>query len=155
MEKLYQNSKHHIYLPKDDKNPQTLGEQWFFNSKFWKLQVMAGYWWSDLNVTKRGFSLFNAYAEKRIKKLTDWLDSLGIRYKTDISGAGWQYRINISAKKHNLELIDKLYDEYYKRIIKEHINWFRYKNEIMDSETRYDKDIYFHEIPDSDFELIK
>lgn len=154
-ENLYQNRKHHIYLPKDSKNPVTLGEKWFFEGKFWKLQVMMGNWWNDLNNTKRGFSLFSRFAEKRVNYLLDRLDTLGIEYKTDISEAGWQYRVNISAKKRNLELIDKLYEEYYNTVIKEHSGWFRYKNEIMDSDVRYNDEIYFSKYPDTDFEIVK
>lgn len=151
---LYHNSKHHIYLPKNSNNPGTLGEEWFFAGRFWKLQVMYGLWWMDTWNTKRGFSLFNVRAAKRVKELTDWLDSLGIEYKTDISEAGWQYRVNISAKKRNLELIDKLYEKFYKETLKNHKGWFIYENELMDEFVKSEPELHYSDEPESKFKRV-
>lgn len=151
---LYSSKNHRVYLPKDDSNPKTLGESRFFKGKFWKLQVMLGYSWTDMDVTQRGLSLFNVHTRESVQKLIDKLNSMGIEFKTDISEAGWHYRFYFSSKKKNLEIIDKEYANFYKKTIKEHKGFYRIENEIISKELKEDPEWYYDKIDDSKFKLI-
>lgn len=155
MDNLYSSRNHRIYLPKDSSNPRTLGESKFFKGKFWKLQVMLGYSWSDLDVTQRGLSIFNVHSKERVEKLVNRLNSMGIEFKTDISEARCQYRFYFSSKKKNLEIIDKEYEKYYKSQIKKYKGFYRYENEIISKELRESPEWYYNDISDNEFYVIK
>ena len=130
---LWQNKDHQIYLPHPTKHTSScVGETRFFENVFWKLFVMFGYNWSDLAITKRGFSFFNrGDVKNRTKHITDFLDKAGIKYRTDISENGWSYYIVLSSRKKYLEILDKEYAKFYRKTKKEHKDFFKYENYIV------------------------
>lgn len=129
---LYGNKNHQIYLPHPTKHIiSCIGEDRFFQNKFWKLFVMFGYEWSDLAVTQKGFSFFNRGSKDRLNWVFEKLDKMGIKYKTSVSGAGWSFYINFSSRKSNLEIIDKEYTKFYRKTKREHKDFFKYENYIV------------------------
>lgn len=126
-----------IYLPNPSKKiAATLGEEWFFESPHWKLSVIFGYSWRDNVLTKFGFSFFNIrFINGSIcERITKFLDDNGIKYSTEYSMGGWQYRIKISKAKKYLEIIDNLYKDFYDKKIKECNGLYIYDNFFIDEE---------------------
>ena len=126
-----------IYLPNPSKKiAATLGEEWFFESPHWKLSVIFGYSWRDNALTKFGFSFFNIRSINGsiCERITKFLDDNGIKYSTEYSMGGWQYRIKISKAKKYLEIIDNLYKDFYDKKIKECKGLYIYDNFYIDEE---------------------
>ena len=130
---LWKNREHQIYLPHPTKHTVScVGEDRFFQNNFWKLFVMFGYEWSDLAITKRGFSFFNrGDVKNRTKHITDFLDKHQLKYRTETSLNGWSYYIILSSRKKYLEIIDKEYTKFYRKTKKEHKDFFKYENYIV------------------------
>lgn len=87
-----------------------VGEIRFYNSKFWKLQIMLHYIWDSAIIVNYGFSVMtrdNTF-EDRILNI---LDKYNIKYR--INCGPYITQIKISTKKSNLEIIDKLYFKFY------------------------------------------
>lgn len=127
-----------IYLPHPTKHrPATLGESWFFNAAHWKLVVMLGYSWKDDVWTKTGFSFMNIrfVNGSKCERITSFLDENGIKYSTEYSDAGWQYRIKISKAKKYLNIIDELYKKYYNNRKIECKDLYIYDNWFIDEQT--------------------
>lgn len=127
-----------IYLPHPTNYiPGTLGEKWFFDNKHWKLSVILGYSWCDDITTKFGFSFFNIKSinVSCCERITSFLDENNIKYLTEYSDAGWQYRIKISKAKKYLNIIDSLYEEFYNKKIKECKGLYIYDNWFIDEQT--------------------
>ena len=127
-----------IYLPNPkNKKASTLGEEWFFQSPHWKLSVILGYSWRDDVLTKFGFSFFNIRSinASKCERITNFLDNNGIKYSTEYSSGGWQYRIKISKAKKYLEIIDNLYIDFYNKKLKECEGLYIYDNWFIDNET--------------------
>jgi len=119
-----------IYIPMPGR-AYTLGEQWFFDSKFWKVFVMCGISWTSDKWTKRGLSYLKTDKDEfdnKVKKFTE----VGIEFTTEVSPSKWTYYINISSKKSNLALIDKLYIDWVKKI-----KLFAFKNNYTYYENWY------------------
>lgn len=116
MKDLFDTDK--VFLPKPetklDYQKMYLGEQYFFSSKFWKLYVIMGFDYTSSCIIRNGFSFFNINVVKRKAEFFERLKAMNIEFKTNCSEAGYSYRVIISAKKRNLELIDKLYEDFYK-----------------------------------------
>lgn len=130
---LWKNREHQIYLPHPTKHISScVGETSFFKNNFWKLFVMFGYEWSDMAITKRGFSFFNrGDVKNRTKHITDFLDKNGIKYRTETSLNCWSYCIVLSSRKSNLEIINKEYAKFYRKMKREHKDFFKYENYIV------------------------
>lgn len=127
-----------IYLPHPaEHRPATLGESLFFNTAHWKLVVMLGYSWSDDIWTKTGFSFLNVHFvnDSNCERITSFLKENGIKYSTEYSEAGWQYRIKISKAKKYLNIIDELYNEYYDKKKRECKGLYIYDNWFIDEPT--------------------
>ena len=136
-----------IYLPHPiNHTSSTLGEKWFFDNKHWKLSVMLGYSWSDDVTTKFGFSFFNyrSINGKYCKHITSFLEENGIKYSTEYSDAGWQYRIKISKAKKYLNIIDELYNKYYNKKKSKCKGLYIYNNWFIDEQT-YKKYKSYHD----------
>lgn len=104
-------TKYNIYVPNRDENFRTIatiGERYFFQNVFWKLFVMLGYDWTDISITRSGFS--NLKFSKSNESLKKKLDNLGIEYRT--SSSAYTLRINISRKRKQLERIAEMYKLY-------------------------------------------
>lgn len=103
--------KGRIYIPNTLlKRGSTIGESHFLKSKVWKLLAMFGEDWTTNGWTLRGFTIWNINGRKYFEEVTSYLDKHGIAYKVDQSV--WQTRINISTRKKNLEIIDRLYGQW-------------------------------------------
>lgn len=127
-----------IYLPHPTEHrPATLGESWFFNKAHWKLAVILGYSWKDDVCTTTGFSFFNIRSinGSKCERITSFLDENGIKYSTEYSDAGWQYRIKISKAKKYLNIIDELYIKYYNKKKIECKDLYIYDNWFIDEQT--------------------
>ena len=92
-----------------------LGEKWFLNSKFWKLQLMFGHDCHSNFITTRGFTFSRILGDNDALNVADVLKFNGIEFTMDYV-SGWTLRINISSKKANLKKIDDLYNKFYKFI---------------------------------------
>ena len=92
-----------------------LGEKWFLNSKFWKLQLMFGHACHSNFITTRGFTFSRILGDHDALNVADVLKFNGIEFTMDYV-SGWTLRINISSKKANLKKIDDLYNKFYKFI---------------------------------------
>lgn len=92
-----------------------LGEKWFLNSKFWKLQLMFGHDCHSNFITTRGFTFSRILGDHDALNVADVLKFNGIEFTMDYV-SGWTLRINISSKKANLKKIDDLYNKFYKFI---------------------------------------
>ncbi len=92
-----------------------LGEKWFLNSKFWKLQLMFGHGCHSNFITTRGFTFSRILGDHDALSVADVLKFNGIEFTMDYV-SGWTLRINISSKKANLKKIDDLYNKFYKFI---------------------------------------
>ncbi len=92
-----------------------LGEKWFLNSKFWKLQLMFGHGCHSNFITTRGFTFSRILGDNDALNVADVLKFNGIEFTMDYV-SGWTLRINISSKKANLKKIDDLYNKFYKFI---------------------------------------
>ena len=90
-----------------------LGEKWFLNSKFWKLQLMFGYDCHSNFITTRGFTFSRIMGDHNALNVADVLKFNDIEFTMDYVSV-WTLRINISAKKANLKKIDDLYEKFYK-----------------------------------------
>lgn len=127
-----------IYLPHPTKHvPATLGEKWFFDKPHWKLSVMLGYSWIDDITTKFGFSFFNVKSinGSRCERITSFLDEHNIKYSTEYSECGWQYRIKISKAKKYINIIDELYEKFYNETIHNCKELYIYNNWFIDEQT--------------------
>lgn len=125
-----------IYLPKEN-NPKayTCGEQWFFNTKFWKLYVILGIDWTDTNWAKYGLSIFAPInGRKNLDDICNKLDNLGIKYSIEMSDSNWVYRVKISGRKSNLIIIDAIYNQYTKDTMKNLKGFYIYNNYFVDKE---------------------
>lgn len=106
------------YIPSANiKRGYTLGESHLLKSKVWKLMVMFGEDWTTNGWTLRGFTIWNINGQKYFDKVTSFLDKHDIAYK--VNQSTWQTRINISTRKKNLDIIDKLYEKYVEDTMKE------------------------------------
>lgn len=87
-----------------------VGKIRFYNSKFWKLQLMLHYTWESSSAVNYGFSVMtrNNTFEDRILNI---LDKYKIKYR--INCEPYTTQIKISTKKSNLEIIDELYSKFY------------------------------------------
>lgn len=143
-----------IYFPKVD-SPQTVGERWFLECKFWKLYIMCGICWKDDTWTKRGMSYFKLNKDvfdRRVEKLSN----IGIEFRTEVSEGGWSYRIILSGKKSNVELVDKLYADWQKKVKLEALenNYTWYENWYYDEEAWSDYQMRMEKIMNK-FNLFK
>ena len=88
-------------------------------------------------MTKFGFSFFNIRSinGSKCERITNFLDNNGIKYSTEYSAGGWQYRIKISKAKKYLEIIDNLYTDFYHKKLKECEGLYIYDNWFIDDET--------------------
>lgn len=155
MKDLFETDR--VFLPKPDTKvnyeKMCFGEARFFKSKFWKLHVIMGFEYTSLSVIQNGFSFFNINVAKRKEDFLNRLKEMQIEFKTNCSESGYTYRVIISAKKRNLELIDKLYDKFYKEQIESHRGWLRYNTELITKELRNSKDFWYYKY-DDEFELV-
>jgi len=92
-----------------------LGEKWFLDSKFWKLQLMFGHGCHSNFITTRGFTFSRILGDHDALNVADVLKFNDIEFTMDYV-SGWTLRINISSKKANLKKIDDLYNKFYKFI---------------------------------------
>ena len=92
-----------------------LGEKWFLDSKFWKLQLMFGHDCHSNFITTRGFTFSRIMGDHNALNIADILKFNDIEFKMDYVST-WTLRINISSKKANLKKIDDLYNKFYKFI---------------------------------------
>lgn len=156
MKDLFETDK--IFLPKPDTQvddeKMCFGEAHFFKSKFWKLQVIMGFDYISTCIIQNGFSFFNINVEKRKEKFLNRLKEMNIEFKTNCSEAGYSYRVIISGKKRNLELIDKLYEDFYKAQIESHRGWLRCNHYLLTNELRNSKDYWYHKYDDNKFEIV-
>lgn len=153
MKDLFDTDK--VFLPKpetkvDDKK-MCLGEAHFFKSKFWKLQVIMGFDYTSSCIIQNGFSFFNINVEKRKEEFLNRLKEMNIEFKTNCSEAGYSYRVIISGKKRNLELIDKLYEDFYNEMISTHKGWLMKGHYLITKELRNSKDYWFYKYKDDEF----
>lgn len=156
MKDLFETDR--IFLPKTDTQVNDekmfLGEARFFKSKFWKLQVIMGFDYTSSCIIQNGFSFFNINVVKRKAEFLNRLKEMNIEFKTNCSEAGYSYRVIISGKKRNLELIDKLYEDYYNKMIETHKGWFRRNHDLITKELRNSKDYWYYKYDDDKFELV-
>lgn len=130
------------YLPNPNNlEPITCGEMWFFDRPHWKLAVMLGYDWKDDVTTKDGFSFFNnrSVNGKRCNDIFEFLDKHNIKYTTEYSNAGWQYKIKISKAKKYLTLIDELYNQYYNETLPKCKGLYKYNDHTFIDQDSYNK----------------
>lgn len=153
MKDLFDTDK--VFLPKPetklDYQKMCLGEQYFFSSKFWKLYVMMGFDYTSPGIIRNGFSFFNINVEKRKAEFFERLKEMNIEFKTNCSEARFFYRVIISAKKRNLELIDKLYEDFYNEMISTHKGWLMKGHYLITKELRNSKDYWFYKYKDDEF----
>jgi hypothetical protein len=98
---------------------------------------MLGYSWKDDVWTKSGFSFFNMRSvnSKFCERITNFLDEHNIKYSTEYSDAGWQYKIKISKAKKYLTIIDDLYENFYKDRLIDCKGLYIYNNWFIDEQT--------------------
>lgn len=92
-----------------------IGEIWFISKKLWKLAIMLGYDFSANVLTTRGLSFSNIIDNSEvINKVSSFLDRNNIKYKIELSYNGWNKCVIVSKSKSNIEIINNLYDAFYK-----------------------------------------
>lgn len=92
-----------------------MGEIWFISKKLWKLAIMLGYDFSANVLTTRGLSFSNIIDNsEEINKVSSFLDRNNIKYKIELSYSGWNKCVIVSKSKSNIEIINNLYDAFYK-----------------------------------------
>lgn len=130
-----------IYMP-DAKNPEgfTIGEIQYFKGKLWKLNAILGYDWTNSIVTKNAISFstlsynINPEFRNKISKIYDDLNALGIKTRLEVSEAGFTSYIKISLVEKNVEILDKMYDEYVSIASKHIKNRYKYCNSYYTEE---------------------
>ena len=98
-----------------EKECTCMGEIWFIRKKLWKLAIMLGYDFSANVLTTRGLSFSNIIDNsEEINKVSSFLDRNNIKYKIELSYNGWDKCAIVSKSKSNIEIINNLYDAFYK-----------------------------------------
>lgn len=98
-----------------EKECTCMGEIWFIRKKLWKLAIMLGYDFSANVLTTRGLSFSNIIDNsEEINKVSSFLDRNNIKYKIELSYKGWDKCVIVSKSKSNIEIINNLYDAFYK-----------------------------------------
>lgn len=118
-----------VYYPNaTPNNAIDLGSKSFLKGKLWKLAILSGLGAHSLSWKDNGFtfSKFSSGLETEVNKTKKWLDNLGIKYNDDTnSQGGFQYHINISKSKENIERINYLYQKFFD-------NWEGKRNENIE-----------------------
>lgn len=101
------------YLNPDNPKPTCLGEQWFIKKPLWKMSLLLGWNFSDNYLTHRGFSFYNYNADDLVKRVTDFCERYGIKYKIQFSENHIHKIVNVSKSAKTLAVIDVLYKRFY------------------------------------------
>lgn len=80
------------------------------------MSLLLGWDFSDNYLTKRGFSFYNYKPDEFVKKVTNFCEKYGIKYKIEMSENHQQKIVVISKMAKTLTIIDKLYSDFYKSL---------------------------------------